>query len=236
MSRPRPDLLATLLFLALSPLTAPALAEDEGPWLLRAGATWLEADAAFEAVVFNFAQIRGETSGAFGLGLGLEYRVTPRLGIELGVLSAEPDVDTTPIGVLIEIFPPPIVLVEPTSLRVTPVTVGLNVHLTPDQPVDVYLGPLLAWVSYGDLEVTGSVVNVNDLILVAPTTVDLGLDDDFTFGAKLGADVRAGDGPWTVSGALTYIPTSFSVQNVPVPVPSVDLDAIFVSLGVGYRF
>lgn len=233
MSRPR--FFAPIPFLALA-LAVPSAAQ-ESPWQLRAGATWLDADATLAGRIFDLGSVSARTSGALGLSLGLEYRVSPRLGVELGVQTAEPDVDPDPIDAVIQIFPPPpILVIEPTSLRVTPVTLGLNVHLSPDKPVDVYFAPLLAWVGYGDLRLTGGFQLIDGDQIIGPITTNLGVGDDFTFGARIGADVRVGDRPWAVSGAVTWIDTRIGVQNVPVPVPSVDYDPIFFSLGVGYRF
>lgn len=153
------------------------------------------------------------------------------------MLSAEPELDPDPVGVIIQIFPPPPVPVfEPIDLRVTPLTLGLHVHFTPGAAVDVYAGPLLAWVAYGDLRVTGGLQILEGDLVVGPFTQSLGVDDDFAFGAKLGADVGLGAGPWSLALAATWIDTGFSVQRVPVPAASVDVDPIFVSLGLGYRF
>lgn len=55
-------------------------------------------------------------------------------------------------------------------------------------------------------------------------------------GAKLGADVHLGDGPWSANVAATYIASGLSVQRVPLPTPTVDFDPLFLSLSLGYRF
>lgn len=56
MFRPRFALglpLALVAALAPSPATA-----GEGPWQLRAGAAWLEADAELEATIFDVGSVR----------------------------------------------------------------------------------------------------------------------------------------------------------------------------------
>src|SRR5690349_14559769 len=93
------------------------------------------------------------TTGSFGgyessagFGLGLDYRISPRLGVELDVLSSELEDEIT-FGFFDE------ALTIETNLRMTPVLAGLEVHLTPGRRADLYLGPVLGLMRYDDIEI-----------------------------------------------------------------------------------
>ncbi len=53
----------------------------------------------------------------------------------------------------------------------------------------------------------------------------------------MGADVRLGDGPWSIGVSANHLDTNLKVSNAEDPgADEVDVDPFLVGLGVGYRF
>jgi opacity protein-like surface antigen len=105
-----------------------------------------------------------KASSEMGYNLGVEFRASPLLGIELDYLYAKHDVEAENAGLLGE-----------TSFR--PLCGTLNLHL-PVGPVDVYGGPTAAWVNWSDLEL--------------PSGGEVEFDAQFTYGLSAGVDVPMG--------------------------------------------
>jgi outer membrane protein W len=165
------------------------------------------------------------------LGLWLEYerRFGARIGLDVALLQSGHDVDGTVKGTLMLVDNMTDDVLEMTQVSetekigeidFTPLFVGVNFHLTPARPLDVYLGPFLAWVTYGDLEFDDESISI---------------DDDFAIGAVAGVDVPFGRGRWCFSGALRYLGTEADPGSGPDDHP-LDVNPWIVHAGVGYRF
>jgi len=158
-------------------------------------------------------------NSGFGAGVRVEYQFSNRYGFEIGVLgTANVDVSLgtggrsgrSHVGV--------------TSFA--PVTLGLNVHLTPDRPVDVFVGPLLALSSYGNVDVsTGA----------GAATTPVSIDNDIGFGAVLGLDLALGDSGWLVQTNVRYFATE-AKSSAGSTSFSGSFNPVIFSLGLGYRF
>ena len=210
-----------ILALALLAPTATAKAQDKG-WQLRVGGVWVDPQVDFLDNGDGNRIEAGSESG-FGLSLGLERRFNPRVGVELGVLSAQPDVtlDANLAG--------GIQFDASDSVNVTAITAALNFHLTPDKKVDVYLGPLLAYATYSDLEY--------DIQAGGQTfSSRLTTDDDVAFGAQLGADVALGDGPWSLNLTARYLDIGLDVTDDEGEETDLDFHPLILGVGFGYRF
>jgi len=191
---------------------------DNRGWRLRLDFSWVNPSGSIDFVDtdpgFDF-----DLDTGFGIGLRGEYRFSDRLGVELGVLgTANISLST---GISRDRFQ--------NEFKVgsfSPLSVGLNVHLTPDSPIDLYIGPQVALVKYGSIDfwtVPGS------------SEASLSVDDDIGVGAILGLDVPVGDSGWMFHSSLRYLSTDakyssegFSFKN--------SYDPMIFSLGVGYRF
>ncbi len=214
----------TALVLALMFLALPAAADDEG-WQLRFGGVWVDPDLSVDEVQNDGSRVRAEADSQLGLRLALEYRFSPRLGVEFGALWAEPDVEVTIDGVVFCLCR----LEASDSLRFTSLTAGLNVHLTPEGPVDFYVGPLIAWVLYGDLGFRFSVGGLTD-------TVAFSSSDELAWGVQAGVDVPFGDGPWALNLAAQYLDTTLGVRAEDDGARSeIGFDPLVFSLGFSYR-
>jgi len=155
----------------------------------------------------------------YGFGIDLEYRVSRRLGIDFGILTATPVIDVLidEVGVISASAKP----------RITPLYAGLNVHLTPDSPLDLYIGPMLAYVIYSSFD-----------LVVDPWFLTEGYvtQNDFGIGVNLGLDIRLGDAGWLFTAAFKYLDTTLVASPPDESIGRTDIDPMIFSIGVGYRF
>ncbi len=220
-------LLAAVVALAL-PATAGAESDFEPGWRLR-----------FYVAAINFDDPQGGTGmfcgGGFfcgesrygidigaGLGVNAEYRFSRTLGVDLGVLGGggvDVEARTARVGSA--------TWVTHDTLSYTPLTLGLNIHLTPESPVDLYLGPVVGLVHYGGLVVhTGA----------SGVTTRIGLEEDFAVGGTLGLGVPLGDRRWSFNAHLMYLDGSLNGGSRQGSYIDADYDATIYGLGFGYRF
>ncbi len=214
-------LLCTLL-LAMALMVPPANAQDDR-WQLRIGGVWVDPDVNFSDVDSDGDRVQAGADSEIGFGLALERRYSPRLGLELGVLHAAPDVT---LDVALGIGPR---FSVSDSVGFTAVTAGLNIHLTPDKAVDLYAGPLLAYALFDDV---GFQVQVAGQTLAE----DFSTDDDFAFGAQIGADIPFGDSPWSLNLAARYLDVGLEVTGDGGEKVDLGFDPLILSAGFGYRF
>ena len=171
-----------------------------------------------------------EPQDAAALTIGYEYRFRDRLGIDVTLLRTTPDVDgrlrgtywinDSTSGELLETGP-----LDATEgvgdLTVTPVMLGLNVHLTPKSRLDFYLAPVVGYVFYGDLDLSGE---------------KIALKPDFAWGATAGLDVPIGKGRWSFSGALRYLSSKAEVDEPGAAGDALDVRLFAIQVAAGYRF
>jgi hypothetical protein len=129
-----------------------------------------------------------------------------------------------------------------SSLRMTPVLAGLNIHLTPGRRADLYLGPVVGLVRYDDIEIEfrgdflgGEVIPVQRVET----------EDGFAWGARLGVDVPIGRRGAFFTASATYLKAEVEVDGFDDPEgedvedfgsSSFDLDPFLTQIGFGYRF
>ncbi len=80
------------LVLTLAATAATAGAQENG-WHLRLGGVWLEPDAEIAEDDGAGNSVEVGAGDGIGLSLALERRFNRRLGLELGALSADPEID-----------------------------------------------------------------------------------------------------------------------------------------------
>ncbi len=213
---------ALVLTLMLLALPAAANAQDD-KWRLRVGGVWVEPDVDFTDVDSDGDRVAIGSKGAIGFSLALERQVSRRLGIELGALYAEPDLNVD--AELAEGFQ----ISASGSISFIAFTAGLNIHLTPDKAVDLYIGPLLVYTTYSDIRFR---VQVDEHTLAADTSSN----DNFALGAQIGADIPFGDGPWSLNLAARILDSSLGVTDDESVVSELNFDPLILSAGFGYRF
>jgi opacity protein-like surface antigen len=195
----------------------PAMSAEETGWRLRLTGVSAQSTGGGGGGGFN---------SSLGTGLGLEYRATPRVGVELAVLSTSIDDE---LG--IDFFGVAHVSIR-SSLRVTPVLAQLDLHLTPGHRVDLVLAPVVGFVRYGDLETRVSGPEGSGIGERVPTK------DGFAWGAHLGLDVPLGGRGLLVTAGATYLKARIEPRTASAEsgAPKLDLDPLFLQAGIGYRF
>jgi outer membrane protein len=207
---------AALAVCALNPTTADA---GDSPWRLRLFALSMNPTGDEVVVEGSGERISFDAGGGYGGGFELEYRVSRRLGIDFGVLTASPVIDVLidEVGVISASAQP----------RITPIYAGLNVHLTPDRPLDFYIGPMLTYVVYSSFDL------VTDPWFCRESFVT---QNDFGIGFNLGLDIRLGDAGWLITAAFKYLDTTLEASPPDESIGRTDIDPMIFSIGIGYRF
>jgi outer membrane protein len=201
---------------ALYPVSADA---GDGPWQFRIAGLSMNPTGDTVVVPDTGEQIPFNADNGYGFGIEFEYRASHRLGIDFGALTATPVIDVLidEVGVISASAKP----------RITPLYVGLNVHLIPEGPFDLYFGPMLAYVIYSSFD-----------LVVDPWFLTEGFvtENDFGIGVNLGLDVRLGDAGWLFTAAFKYLDTTLVASPPDESIGRTDIDPWIFSIGVGYRF
>jgi outer membrane protein W len=210
---------AIVFVFALGVLYPIAADAGDSPWRLRLFAVSMNPTGDEVVVEGSGERIAFNAGGGYGGGFELEYKVSHRLGIDFGALSASPTIDVLidEVGVISASATP----------RISPVYVGLNVHLTPDSRADFYLGPLLTYVSYSSFDL------VTDPWFLRESFV---AENDWGYGINAGLDIRIGDGGWLVTGAFKYLLTTLEASPPDEGVGRSEIDPMIFSIGFGFRF
>lgn len=205
------------LFLA----TSTAFAEPG--WNLRFGAAWTDLDGEVMVDSDFDETIQTDAGSTYGFGLAVEYRWSDRLGLQVGYMDGfSSDLDV----VLSDAFGPFLSLSDDLDFSI--LDVALNIRINPGDGPEVYVGPVLAQISYDDLafEVMGE-------------TARLGLDDDLAYGVVVGVDATMGTSGWFFNGGVKYLMASARVKDLDDPDDpgvDVDFDPLMLFVGFGYGF
>jgi len=150
-----------------------------------------------------------------GVGAGLEYHFTPRVGLEGTVLYV-------PIGTKF-FFDIGVDWAEgKDDTEMLAFLIGPNFHLTPEKRVDVYIGPFVVIADLGSTSYQ-----------VLGETHRRSLDADTVFGAQLGVDVPFGKGAWGVHFGARYMDMSVKVGN---NAQKLAADPLGLEVGFAYKF
>ena len=211
-----------LLFGSISVLalmaSAPQADAQEDRWHIRFNGVLVEPDAQFSLDDNNIG-----ADGSVGLGLAVERRFSRRLGLELGALFAEPDVNLDAAVGEGQIS-------ASNRIDFTSIHLGLNIHLTPDKPFDLYLGPVLAHVDYSDVRLPGQIGG-------QAVAVEVSSSDNFTVGAQIGADIAFGASPWSLNLIARYLDSSLdAVAGEGGVVNQLEFDPLIAGVGFGFKF
>lgn len=154
-------------------------------------------------------EVEGESSTGFGIVY--EIRINQRLGIETGMTIMPFDFGLEFLGSSEELG----------NTTAIPLMFGLDVHLLGEEtPVDLYVGPIIGYTLWSDIEFSA-----------AAGGGVAALDDGFGIGAVLGLDVPFGSSKWQFNVSLRYL--QISAED---PSMEIEVDPVFVELGLGYRF
>lgn len=222
--------LAALVVIALTiGLSSPAAAR--GPAHLRAFALWVQPDLDFNRPGEE-QDLTADADGALGLGISGEYQFSDRLGLELGIFRASPDVNL--VNTIKELD---LTARASDGQAMTPVTLGLNIHLLPEDRLDLYISPFLAYVYYGDLEFfISETTEINGEQIVLEDSIRVDVANDLAYGATVGLDVPFSSKPWAIATSLRYLATSLDITDPDGDRETLDFDSWIISLGLRYSF
>jgi opacity protein-like surface antigen len=216
----RQTVLAAILMTGLVAIPAGDAIADESGWTFRGFAAWIDPDVSYKDTTDDGSPVTASADSGLGLGFAFERRFSSRLGLEILVASAQPDL------VLAAAMDGEEMRIT-DGLSMTPLMAGLTVHLTPKSTVDLWLNAGLAYVLYGDLEFTPPVGD----------PLRLSASNDFGWSAGVGIDIPFGDSGWAATASARYLDTSLEVQDLDDPgTVTLDADSVMGAVGVAYRF
>ncbi len=177
-----------------------------------------------------------------GIYLGVERKISDRLGVEVGAAWTEFDqsIEQDLLFASVDIS---------TSVQVVPVTVALDIHLTPGARSDFYIAPRIGYAFFDDMEIDTDVsinfggiafpgfpsLNITDSDIGSIVTTSIGVEDQFIYGLRIGYDVPLGDrGAWIFSSSVDYTAIDFELE--PAAGATTGLDPLAVGVGLAFRF
>jgi outer membrane protein W len=208
-----------VLVLVLVTLPGTAFADDD-PWKFRFAVVSMNLSGGTFVVPETDERFSYQSSSGVGFAIDFEYRVSRRLGIDFGAISASPEftvaVDAEPMSVTAS-----------GDIRITPIYAALNIHLIPDGRFDLYIGPLLAYVTYNSFELSAE----------PELRESFSAEEDIAIGAVLGLDIGLGSGPWSLTTAIRYLDSTLEASPTDGgDVGQSDIDPMIFSIGFGYQF
>ena len=196
--------LAAGLLLATASQAVPA---EDSSWTLRFHGAIIDSSAARTSVGSGLSSTV-DVGG--GLGIGAEYRISQRSGLEVSTLFAGLEISNSVTGRA--------GLVQSFELSMMPLTFAYLFHFDPGGRVDLFIAPTFSVVQYLDIET---------FIGGTGLATSVGVDTDAALGAAVGVDVPIGKRKWAVSSSLRYMKTGFE---------STDVDPVIVTIGFARRF
>jgi len=192
------------LAVAASALSALPAVADERPYRTKvfAAVSYVsplsDSEQDFDGVVDSL-----EATEELGYEFGIGGRFNERWGFELSYVNATQDVDFggQTVG----------------EIDFEPISATLEFHLVPERAFDLWIGPTVSWVRWGDLELEDG------------TKIET--DAESAFGATLGLDIGLGD-RLALTAALRYLDADADLEGfAPLAV-----DPLFARAGIAIRF
>lgn len=202
----------------LSGFASASHADVTPKWQLKSGLMIVDSSDPFSVDKPSGGKAHAGGNAEIGTMVALEYRLTKRIGLEIGAAYAEsPEIndDTNSNGDSIGEGP-----------GFLPIYAGANFYIVDSQHLDVYVGPRLAFVSFGDfnLDIDGQDTKFE-------------VDSELAWGATAGVDYRFGKGRWSVTAEATYLNVDMEISNKTIgTVSSNEFDPLMVTLGATFRF
>lgn len=239
------------LLILLTFAAAPALAEwEDERWILRAGISWVAPSGSSEFRDQTSEEVEGGEilvsdierwygTAAPGLHAEMEFLATRWFGVLLGIQHSNHDINGDiyrgqaflPTGGQV---PDDLQDVDErfatdefvASLRVFPIYAGANFHVLQDSSFDLYVGVLVAAVTFGDLHFRASPVG--------EPRPDRNVRSDVSAGGNLGFDWRVGEKLFWFGG-IQYIPAD-AVFETEGEQDTLVIDPWYANLGLGIRW
>jgi outer membrane protein W len=211
---------------------SPAQPQRSRDWRLRFGL--LVADTSGSTSVgVDPGSVDVSVSGGGGGFLSFERKMTPLLGIELGLIGMGSDIGVSTGAGLKHIG------TEVDLLAMGSLTLGLNFHFVDEGPVELSVGPLISFNRFADVSIRAGFDHPwwpakHD----GWSSVRTRSDSELSWGAKAGLDIPIDSKRrWSLGGSLTYLDASYDFERESEPGRSaVSLDPLIFSFGAGFRF
>ena len=156
-----------------------------------------------------------QASSELGFDVSFEYLVTDLFGVEPLFSSVSHTVELKDSGVP---------AFDVGDVDFMDLVINLNFHLLRDGVVDLYIGPTVGYVFWGDFETT----------LFGPSE-SFSTDSTFTYGLNFGVDVPANK-KWAFSVGLSYLITDLTLSDNTSSDADLSVDPLQLRLGVVVRF
>ena len=195
-----------------------AQAQGTSKWTLKAGLALVDTSAPFVIDKPSGGQVHAGGNAELGLNVALQYRWSDLVSLELATVYARsPGVSDKTNGSNDQIGEGP---------GFFPLMAGANLHLVDTADLQLYAGPRVALVQFGDF----------DLNIDGVTTAFDG-NDEFAWGVSAGVNYRLGDGRWSLLAEVTVLEVDMTVnERLGGNRFTSGFDPLLVNLGVTYSF
>ena len=109
----------------------------------------------------DFGSVSTEAAETLGWEIGVEWKPTNLLGVELAYLNAKPEIEQTGTTV--------------GEISLEPINLSANFHLIRMKILTFWVGPTVSYANWGNLELSGG--------------GDINTDSEFAYGASAGVNV-----------------------------------------------
>lgn len=219
---------------ALGMGTVPALAIDQGDWLIHGRLLYVSPNDGNDNAVVGGATVAGtsdtiEVDEAFTLGIDISYMMTKNVAVTLMLdTSSEHELDVdAPLATALGAASG----VDLLETRVLPPSLILQYHFMPDGKYRPYVGAGVNYTIFFD-ERKGTALR-------AAGATDLELDESLGLVLQAGMDMDLGN-DWSLNVDLKYVnietEATFKVAGVTPASVDVDIDPLVLGIGVGKRF
>jgi len=117
----------------------------------------------------------------------------------------------------------------------TPITLGLDIHLLPKNRLDLYLSPFLGYVRNSDLEfIVNETFEVAGQIIRMQDRARIEVASDVAYGATLGLDIPFSSRPWALATSLRYLATELDATDPEGENIHPDFDSWILTVGLRY--
>jgi outer membrane protein W len=232
----KPHLAAAALAVVLV-LLFPASARADDEWIFRIDLVGLAGTDNTGGAYLAPSGAALKSNAGRGLSLALEYRFRPRLGVEVGATFA-----SFGSGIAVSAWPAGVNV----SVRgFVPLSAALNVHLLPENAVDLYVGPMMTYSVFSETELSSvawprsSCATWADGLCSASFASEAYTEahNDLGFGLQAGIDIPFGDRNWGFHANVKYLDVTQRVTYAGSgQVSEVDLNPFVIGFGLSFKF
>ena len=220
------SVLAATALLAFA--ASPAMAYEQGTWVLRAGVGVVSPDSGNLVIDDGVTTTTIDVDDGTSLTLSATYMFTPNWGFD--ILAAWPFKHDINLSVVDNVDPG----FNPASIKAAetehlPPTFSIQYHFLPDADFQPFFGVGLNYTTFFGTDVTQDLID-------AAGIVDLSLDDSFGLALQLGADWNF-DNNWLVNFDVRYIDietdATASDGTASAEIGTVAIDPFVYSINIG---